>query len=51
MATIKEKLKADLDAARQQVAALEQQIANIPQEVEGVAEEAWDKVKEFFKSI
>jgi predicted nucleic acid-binding Zn-ribbon protein len=48
---IKEKLQADLDAKRQEVAQLEQQIANIPAEVENIAEEAWDKVKDFFKAL
>jgi len=48
---IKEKLQAELDTARSEVARLEQAIANIPVEVEGIAEEAWDKVKEFFKAL
>jgi len=48
---IKEKLQADLDAKRQEVAQLEQQIANIPAEVENIAEEACDKVKDFFKAL
>jgi len=48
---IKEKLQADLDAKRQEVVQLEQQIANIPAEVENIAEEAWDKVKDFFKAL
>ena len=48
---IKEKLQSDLDAKRQEVAQLEQQIANIPAEVENIAEEAWDKVKDFFKGL
>ena len=48
---IKEKLQADLDAKRQEVAQLEQQIANIPAEVENIAEEAWDKIKDFFKAL
>jgi predicted nucleic acid-binding Zn-ribbon protein len=51
MSTIKEKLQADLDAARQRVAELEQQIANIPAEVEHIAEEAWEKVANFFKGL
>jgi predicted nucleic acid-binding Zn-ribbon protein len=51
MSTIKEKLQADLDAARQRVTDLEQQIANIPQEVENLAEEAWEKVRDFFKGL
>jgi predicted nucleic acid-binding Zn-ribbon protein len=48
---IKEKLQADLDLAKAQVADLEQKIANIPAEVEQIAEEAWDKVKDFFKGL
>ena len=38
---IKEKLQADL----------EQKIANIPVDVEHISEEAWDKVKDFFKGM
>lgn len=48
---IKEKLQSELDAARAEVARLEQAIVNIPAEVENIAEEAWDKVKEFFKAL
>ena len=48
---IKEKLQADLDVAKAQVADLEQKIANIPVEVEQISEEAWDKVKDFFKGL
>ena len=51
MSTIKEKLNNDLETAKAQVVALEQQIANLPAEVENIAEEAWDKVKEFFKQL
>jgi len=51
MSSIKEKLQADLDAAKQRVTDLEQQIANIPAEIEHLAEEAWDKVKDFFKGL
>jgi len=49
--TIKEKLQADLDAARAQVVSLEQQIANLPSEIETLAVEAWDKVRDFFKAL
>ena len=49
--TIKEKLQSELDAARAEVARLEQAIVSIPAEVENIAEEAWDKVKEFFKAL
>jgi len=48
---IKEKLQADLDEAKAKVADLEQKIASIPAEVENIAEEAWDKVKDFFKGL
>lgn len=48
---IKEKLLAELEAKRQEVAQLEQQVANIPAEVENIAEESWDRVKEFFKAL
>lgn len=51
MSSIKEKLQNDLNDARQKVTDLEQQIANIPPEVENIAEEAWDKVKDFFKNL
>jgi len=49
--TIKEKLQADMDAAKAQVASLEQQIANLPSEIETLAVEAWYKVRDFFKAI
>jgi predicted nucleic acid-binding Zn-ribbon protein len=48
---IKEKLQADLDAARAQVADLEQKLASIPEEVQHIAEEAWEKVSNFFKGL
>jgi len=48
---IKEKLQADLDAARAQVAILEQQIANLPLEIETLAVESWDKIRDFFKGL
>jgi flagellar motility protein MotE (MotC chaperone) len=51
MATIREKLQAELDTKRQEVASIEQQIATLPAEVENIAEEAWDKIKEFFKAL
>jgi predicted nucleic acid-binding Zn-ribbon protein len=51
MSTIKEKLNNDLNDAKAKVVALEQQIASLPSEVENIAEEAWDKVKDFFKSL
>ena len=49
--TIKEKMQAELDAAKAKVAELEQAIANLPAEVENLAEEAWEKIKTFFKSL
>ena len=49
--TIKEKLQSELDAARAQVAALEQSLANLPAEIEHLAEEAWDRVRDFFKAL
>jgi multidrug resistance efflux pump len=49
--TIKEKLQADLDAAKAKVAELESALANLPAEVENVAEEAWESIKQFFKNL
>lgn len=56
--TIKEKIQADLDAAKAEVEAaqakvaqLEQSLANLPSEVEAIAVEAWDNIKNFFKNI
>ena len=49
--TIKEKMQADLDAAKAKVAELEQALANLPAEVENVAEEAWENIKQFFKNL
>jgi predicted nucleic acid-binding Zn-ribbon protein len=49
--TIKEKLQADLDAAKAKVAELESALANLPAEVENIAEEAWESIKQFFKNL
>jgi len=49
--TIKEKLQSQLDAARAEVATLEQSLANLPSEIEHLAEEAWDRVRDFFKAL
>ena len=56
--SIKDKLQADLDQARTDLAdaqarvdSLTQQIGNIPPEVEAIAEEAWDRVVAFFKAL
>lgn len=48
---IKEKLQADLDAAKQKVIDLEQQVANMPSEIENLAEEVYEKIKAFFKAL
>lgn len=47
MATLKEKLQADLDAARKQVTDLEQKMATLPPEIETIGEEVWAKIKSF----
>lgn len=58
MATITEKLNADLAAANQavvdaqaKVTAIQAQIAAIPAAVANVEESEWEKVKDFFRSI
>lgn len=48
---IKAALQAQIEAKRQEIAELEAKIASIPAEVEHIAEEAWDKVKDFFKGL
>ena len=47
MSTIKEKLDADLAAARQKVSELEQQVATLPEEVHQIDESVWEKIKAF----
>lgn len=48
---IQEKLQSDLDAARQQVAALEQQLANLPAEVAQIPHTEWERIVGWFKAL
>jgi len=48
MATIKEKLEAELAQAKTEVAALEATLAGLPEEVKVLGEEVWTKIKALF---
>lgn len=48
---IQEKLQADLDAARAQVAALEAQLANLPAEVASIPHTEWERIVAWFKGL
>ena len=47
MATLLEKLSADLQVARQGVADLELQVANLPAEIASIEESVWVQIKTF----
>jgi len=50
MATIKEKLDADLAAARAEVAKFEAQIAALPAELHAIEETRWQEIVAWFKA-